>query len=161
MDDVIRQAGIGINGRLARSRKVLSMDEILRGKNHHMRFEVDMPSLTMHDGKRPFFYTVDLILDGVFVQGALLAGSCALIFAHTRRAADELAEAGLKTTLEAGFDYAFGEEGTPLIVPELEFGGRKGTPDPVTPDTLRTDQRTKETIINRAEEKARDKRWKH
>lgn len=141
------------SGKLLGSRKVLSMDELLEGRNHRMRFEQHFPEAAA------WFYTVDLVLRGDTLRGALLAGSCALIFATSRRAADELAAAGLQTTLEAGFDYANGPIDRAVISAELEFGGRKGDPTPVNPDTLHTDVRMREKIITTMESKP--KRWKH
>lgn len=149
----MKAVGAKFNGAIVGQRKVLSMDELLAGRNHRMRFEQSFPEIRSPSGEMPHFYTVDITLQGTHITGCMLAGSCALVFARTRRAADDLAQAGLQTTLEAGFDYANGPIDRSAIDPELEFGGRRGDPTPINPDTLHTDVRTKDAIISRFDRK--------
>lgn len=138
-----------VNTPLRQSRRSLSVDELLAGKNHRMHFEQRFPK------EAAFFYSIDLILNHEWVRGALLEGSCALIFAESQREADELAQEGLSSTLESAFAYHFGMDGQPVVRPDLEFGGRRGDPTPVNPETLRTDVATKDALVSRLDRKAK------
>lgn len=104
----------------------------MHSKNHKMRFEQHFPAA------RAFFFSIDCIFEHNWLTGCLLWGSCALVFADSQKQADELAMAGLTSTLEAGFAYNFGMDGKAVINPDLEFGGTKldqatmATKDPTT-----------------------------
>lgn len=149
LEEAAEQRASLLRASLARDRKILTLADLLAGSNHKMRFEQAFPQVRDEQGKLAHFYTVDLILDHVMVQGAMLAGSCALVFARTRRQADDLAMEGLQTTLTAGFEYVHGVDNSAVIAPELEFGGTRGDPAPVSNDTLRSDPRTREVLRDR------------
>ena len=57
-----------------------------------------------------YFYSIDGMLDGERLQGAMLAGHCILVFAPTREAASEIAADGLLDTVKLSNDYASSED---------------------------------------------------
>ena len=157
------QGAATFNQAIEATRMQLTLGDLLEGRDHKPRFEQAFPNIRTAEGRTAAFYSVDLTLDGSRITGAMLAGSCALVFAHTRRQADELAMEGIRSTIQAAKEYLAKPEEESQIIPVLEFGGRRGNNVPVTPDTLHTDVRMREKIINtmerKGEEARKKKRW--
>lgn len=94
-------------------RRVLTLQELCDMEGPHAGFEQFFPNV------RGYFYTVDGRLEGEEVRGAMMAGNCMLIFAQSRKAADELAQEGLEQTIALAKEYAFREHlGCPPAVDE-------------------------------------------
>jgi hypothetical protein len=83
-----------LNIELARHRKILNADELAALISPRARHEVSYDKFGAH------FFTIDGVLNGKKIQGAMFAGECALIYAVGPKSAQELANAGLRSTIE-------------------------------------------------------------
>jgi hypothetical protein len=81
-------------------RRILSMQQLADMDNPRPAFEQFFPKINA------FFYSIEGRLGGEDVKGAMLAGNCMLIFAATRKQADEIAESGLTDTIHYANEYA-------------------------------------------------------
>lgn len=79
---------------LRQRREILTADQLASLVAPRARLEQSYANLSAH------FYTVDGVLNGRKISGALFAGECMLIFAPTEAAAQDLANRGLRTTIE-------------------------------------------------------------
>jgi len=83
-----------LNIELARHRKILNADELAALISPRARHEVSYDKFGAH------FFTIDGVLNGKKIQGAMFAGECMLIFALGPQSAQELANSGLRRTIE-------------------------------------------------------------
>lgn len=83
--------------RLERRRDILTADMLssMIAPRAHFEEEFNLPG-----EKRAFFFTVDGVLNGRRVIGALFAGECMLVFAHNFLEAQDLANRGLRSTID-------------------------------------------------------------
>lgn len=81
---------------LANQRPVLNADQMasLVAPRAHFERQVAVDA---------WFYTVSGVLNGTKIHGALFAGEIILVYAFSRREADDLANRGLRSTVEALF----------------------------------------------------------
>lgn len=114
-------AGHKLAQELAAKRQVLNADQLASLIAPRANFEQEF-GLEV-GGKRAYFFTVDGVLHGHKIHGALFAGECILVFASTFLEAQEQANVGLRTTIELLYqEYeARGIEDDLTI----EVGGRK------------------------------------
>ena len=83
-----------LNIELARHRKILNADELAALISPRARHEVSYDKFGAH------FFTIDGVLNGKKIQGAMFAGEAMLVFAVGPQSAQELANAGLRRTIE-------------------------------------------------------------
>lgn len=142
-DHEIDESGTA-HGQLATARRILSADELCRLKDARPRFEkeVSLPGNSRKDST-VWMFSIDGMLDGEAVIGALFAGECMLVQARTLHMAERICKEGLRDT--ASFALAEYEDRTRLVQPvtatsqglTIEGGGRKAASE--DPDLLRTD----------------------
>jgi len=87
-------AALALNTELAARRKILTGDELAALIAPRARHEVSYDKFSAH------FFTIDGVLNGKKIQGAMFAGECMLIFAVGPQSAQELANSGLRRTIE-------------------------------------------------------------
>lgn len=132
------------HGQLATARRILTADELCMLRDARPRFEKQIV-LPGDSRKRNtvWMFSIDGMLDGEAVIGALFAGECMLVQARTQHMAERIAKEGLKDT--ASFALAEFEGRTRMVQPvtatqqglTIEGGGRKAASE--DPDLLRTD----------------------
>lgn len=117
-----------INRELAVTRTILNADQLASLIAPRARLEKNFEKLNA------YFFTIDGVLNGKKVQGALFAGECMLVFATTERHAQEQANAGLRATIELiheEFDTRSQREleaqGMTAKGLAVDAGGRKGS----------------------------------
>lgn len=110
-------------------RKILKADEVVAMKQLRVRLEQQFPKLNA------FFFTIDGVLEGKPVRGALLAGECMLVFASSESQARKIATEGMQTTLELLYqefeDRRSAEIRNSILNAGIhgpDAGGRRGTP---------------------------------
>jgi len=91
VQDAINQQ---INAELARRREILTADQLAALVAPRAHFETDFPDL------KAYFFTIAGVLNGRKITGAMFAGECILIFAENFLKAQELANSGLRATVE-------------------------------------------------------------
>lgn len=116
-----------INAELKNTRMILNADQLASLVSPRARLEQRFEKLNA------YFFTIDGVLNGKKVQGALFAGECMLVFAVGERAAQEQANAGLRATVELVHEEfntrnqrELEEAGLTSKGVEIEAGGRKG-----------------------------------
>jgi hypothetical protein len=85
---------VEIKTELAQRREVLNADMLAGLIAPRARFEREFEKL------RAYFFTIDGMLNGRKVVGAMFAGECILVFADGILKAQELANSGLRSTVE-------------------------------------------------------------
>jgi hypothetical protein len=85
---------IELRDELRQRREILSADMLAGLVAPRARLEQSYTNLSA------YFFTVDGVLNGRKISGALFAGECMLIFAPTEAAAQDLANRGLRSTIE-------------------------------------------------------------
>lgn len=83
-----------LNAELVQTRVVLTADQLCSLIAPRARLEQSFDQLGAH------FFTIDGVLNGSKITGAMFAGECILVFAISERAAQEQANAGLRQTVE-------------------------------------------------------------
>ena len=83
-----------LNTQLARQRRILNADELAALISPRARHEVSYDKFGAH------FFTIDGVLNGKKIQGAMFAGEAMLVFAVGPQSAQELANSGLRRTIE-------------------------------------------------------------
>jgi hypothetical protein len=119
MTDSANAAGHNLAIELRDTRIVLNADMLASLVAPRANFETDFPNTI--DGKRAFFFTVDGVLNGKKVHGALFAGECILVFAENFLLAQQLANQGLRDTVRL-LHEEYEARGTEI---EIESGGRR------------------------------------
>jgi hypothetical protein len=116
-------AAAALNAELAQRRTILNADQLCSLISPRARLERAFPAL------QAYFFTIDGVLNGSKVTGAMFAGECMLVLAFSERSAQEQANAGLRETvklLEEEYRHrdilGTGATGAGLSV---EGGGRK------------------------------------
>lgn len=90
----------GIMDEALARRRILTLQELCDTKNPTPRYEQFFPEV------HAYFYTIDGMLNGEVLKGAMLAGHCILVFAPSREAASDIASSGLLDTVRFANDYA-------------------------------------------------------
>lgn len=90
--------------KLAEQRIVLTMDMLASLKAPSVRHEMSFDRVC-NDGQYAHFFTINGVLNGKKVHGALFAGECVLIFAPNVRAAAEIAKTGIRDTVRLAHEY--------------------------------------------------------
>lgn len=83
-----------INEEMRRTRLVLDADMLHSLISPRAHLEVEIPHLGA------YMYSIDGVLNGKKITGAVFAGECMLVFAPTESQAQEIANAGLRKTVE-------------------------------------------------------------
>lgn len=85
---------------LAQRRKILDADELASLISPRAHFELAFERLADASGTIPFLFSIDGILDGHRQQGMMFAGQCILVYASGYAQAQDLANRGLRSTIE-------------------------------------------------------------
>ena len=93
-EQAVQAKAIGINTELAQRRQILNADQLASLVAPRAHFECDFAKF------RAYFFTIDGVLNGRKITGAMFAGECILIFAENFLKAQELANSGLRATVE-------------------------------------------------------------
>src|SRR3989337_557362 len=93
-EQAVQAKAIGINTELAQRRQILNADQLASLIAPRAHFECDFSKF------RAYFFTIDGVLNGRKITGAMFAGECILIFAENFLKAQELANSGLRATVE-------------------------------------------------------------
>lgn len=88
---------IDFNTELQRRRRVLNMDELASMAAPRARFEREF-AIPGH--QTCYFFSIDGVLNGRKIEGAIFAGECMLVQADNYFAAADLATRGLRATVE-------------------------------------------------------------
>lgn len=83
-----------INAELSRHRKILNADEMAGLVSPRAHFEAEFPKI------KCYFFTIDGMLNGRKISGALFAAECMLVRADNYMAAADLANRGLRATID-------------------------------------------------------------
>jgi len=83
-----------INSELSKRREILTADQLVSLISPRARFECDFPDLNA------YFFTIDGVLNGRKIAGAMFAGECILIFEDNYMKAADLANRGLRETVK-------------------------------------------------------------
>ena len=81
-------------------RRILTLQELCETKDARPHYEQFFPEI------HAYFFSIDGILNGERLTGAMLAGHCMLVFAPTREAASEICTSGLLDTIKWTNEYA-------------------------------------------------------
>lgn len=92
-EKAVQVKAIGINAELSRRRLILNSDQLAGLIAPRARFEQEFEF-------RAYFFTIDGMLSGRKITGAMFAGECILVFADGVLKAQELANSGLRSTVE-------------------------------------------------------------
>lgn len=87
------------NAKLAETRLMLNMDMLASLKSPNVRHEMSFANYDAH------FFTINGVLLGKKVEGAMFAGDCVLVFAKTLRDAADLARRGIRETVKSAHDW--------------------------------------------------------
>lgn len=114
-----QRAAAKLQRQLERKRKILTADQLVDMKNLKPRLEQQFDF-------GAYFFSIDGILKGEAVKGALLGGECMLVFAPTLAQAVDIAARGLRSTIDLMFEEYASRNPAPgeLIV----AGGRRARP---------------------------------
>lgn len=161
-DHEIDESGTA-HGQLATRRRILTADELCRLKDARPRFEkeIRLPGDSRGTTNTVFMFSIDGMLDGEAVIGALFAGECMLVQARSLKMAERIAKEGLQDT--ARFALAEYEDRTRLVQPAtaaeqgltIEGGGRKAASE--DPELLRSDPLMKKILAS----EIGGIKWKH
>lgn len=110
---------------LVKRREILTDDQLVSLVSPRARHEIDFPRL------KAYFFTIDGMLNGRKVEGALRGGEPMLVFAGNFDFAQELANRGLRKTVELlykEYDTRQLRDGLSPVAQGLvhETGGRRG-----------------------------------
>lgn len=142
---------IGLN------RRVLAMDELAQMTDTRPRFEkeVKLPQDSRGTTNSAFLFSIDGMLRGQPVHGALLGGECMLVQARSLKMAERIAREGLLDTLRlarARFEEGLGRRVEVATGPTSEglsveaAGARGQVRSSEDPELLRTDPLLKSII---------------
>ncbi len=115
---------------LAGTRQVLTADEMASLKAPGVRYEQEFK----FPDKSAYFFTINGVLNGRKVDGALFAGECVLVFAPNALDAKDLAQRGLRQTvdlLHEEYNSRKERESRDLIqqgIHDPDVGGRRARP---------------------------------
>lgn len=109
----VQAKAIGVNAELSQRRMILNADQLASLIAPRARFEQEFPKY------RAYFFTIDGMLNGRKITGAMFAGECMLVFADGILKAQEQANSGLRSTVEILFKeyetrYLRGDDLSPL-----------------------------------------------
>lgn len=120
------------HGQLATARRILRMDELAAMKDVKPRFEkeIKLPGDSRGATNTVFLFSLDGMLEGQPVVGALLAGECMLVQARSLKMAERIAKEGVGDTVRFAIEQSE-QENSVLDLSEMnrgisvEGGGRK------------------------------------
>lgn len=143
------------HGQLATARRILTMDELVEMNETTPRFEkeIKLPGDSRGATNTVFLFSVDGMLKGQPVKGALLAGECMMVQARTLKAAERICKEGLRDTI--GFAHEEFDNRSLIELPEsaanegvsVEVGGRRVRPGD-DPELLRSDPTMKKMLAH-------------
>jgi hypothetical protein len=93
-DQEVQAKAQGINAELARRRQILNADQMTALVAPRARFETEFAKYGC------YFFSINGVLNGRKITGAMFAGQCILVRAENFAKAQELANAGLRSTSE-------------------------------------------------------------
>lgn len=141
-------------GQLKAPRRILHIDELVEMTTVKPQFEKEMklPGDSRGATNTVFLFSVNGMLRGQEVRGALLAGECMMVQARTLKQAERIAREGLRDTI--GFAHEEFDNRSVIVLPasandglSIEGGGRKiNSRD--DPDLLRTDPLMKSMLAH-------------
>ena len=121
-------ASKAVEQELRRTRRVLNADELVSMTERRPRLEAQFGRY------HAYLFSIDGVLNGAAVTGAVFAGECMLTFAPTFERAYKLAADGLESTVEFLYQQALHDGVAPTILSQglsTDIGGRKaGAPNP-------------------------------
>lgn len=132
------------HGQLATARRILKMDELVQMKDVKARFEkeIRLPGDSRGATNTVFLFSLDGMLEGQPIVGALLAGECMLVQARSLKMAERICQEGVRDTIRYAIEQS--EQANSLIDLSatnrgitIEGGGRKAASE--DPDLLRSD----------------------
>lgn len=120
------------HGQLATARRILRMDELAAMKDVKPRFEkeIKLPGDSRGATNTVFLFSLDGMLEGQPIVGALLAGECMLVQARSLKMAERIAKEGVGDTVRFAIEQSE-QENSVLDLSEMnrgisvEGGGRK------------------------------------
>lgn len=120
------------HGQLATARRILRMDELAAMKDVKPRFEkeIKLPGDSRGETNTVFLFSLDGMLEGQPVVGALLAGECMLVQARSLKMAERIAKEGVGDTVRFAIEQSE-QANSVLDLSEMnrgisvEGGGRK------------------------------------
>jgi len=83
-----------LNAELASRRMILNADQLSGLVSPRARMEASFPEL------HAYFFSIDGVLNGKKIAGAMFAGECMLVFSASEAGAQAQANAGLRSTIE-------------------------------------------------------------
>jgi len=122
---------------LAGTRRVLNADEMAHLVAPGVRFEQEFK----FPDKSAFFFTINGVLSGHKIEGALFAGECVLVFAGNALDAKDLAQRGIRETvnlLHEEYNTRKERQSRDLIqqgIDDADVGGRRARQGPQTNPT--------------------------
>lgn len=134
-----------LNAELRKSRMILNADQMANLVAPRARHEISYDQLGAH------FFSVDGVLMGKKIEGALFAGECMLVFATTLDDAKDLATRGLRSTVEIIIEEFDTRNTRELAVAQGLDQDRGGRRNRVPGSTLQTPQMQKLAAIMRTE----------
>ncbi len=152
------------HGQLAIARRILTMDELVEmtGAVPQFEKEIKLPGDSRGATNTVFLFSVNGMLKGQAVKGALLAGECMMVQARTLKMAERICKEGLRDTI--GFAHEEFDNRSVIELPEsaanegvsVDAGGRSARPGD-DPELLKSDP-TLKTMLSHLIGKLP---WKH
>lgn len=145
------------HGQFKIARRILNMDELVRMQSTQPRFEKDikMPGDSRGAANTVFLFSIDGVLDGKKIEGALFAGEAMLVQARTLKKAERIAREGLADTRKLAFEEH--EDRLAVITPDgviqagatIEASGKRGQLSASEdPELLKSDPLMKKTLAH-------------
>jgi len=141
------------HGQLKIARRILTMDELVEIKDCRPQFEkeIKLPGDSRGATNTVFLFSVNGMLKGQAVKGALLAGECMMVQARTLKQAERICREGLRDTIN--FANEEFDNRSSIILPEsandgvtIEGGGRKAVRDDT--ELLKSDPHMKSLLAH-------------
>ena len=132
------------HGQLATARRILKMDELVQMKDVKVRFEkeIRLPGDSRGATNTVFLFSLDGMLEGQPIVGALLAGECMLVQARSLKMAERICQEGMRDTIRLAIEQ-YEQANSVLDLSQanrgitIEGGGRKAASE--DPELLRSD----------------------
>ena len=132
------------HGQLATARRILKMDELVQMKDVKVRFEkeIRLPGDSRDATNTVFLFSLDGMLEGQPIVGALLAGECMLVQARSLKMAERICQEGMRDTIRLAIEQ-YEQANSVLDLSQanrgitIEGGGRKAASE--DPELLRSD----------------------
>ena len=135
MSDETQRAAEDLQAELGQRRLLLSADQLASLISPGVTCERELE----HDGEKSWFFTINGVLNGSKISGALFADSCILVHAPTQAKAKDLAQRGLRHTIDLLHEEYSTRTAREITKPQdlIVVGGRRGEGVlPMTPRAL-------------------------